>query len=92
MWRQKRGVTAVSWVEERQNVRVGTVMDLVAQAPRTILRDWDHLVIPELRLDAKGCRLLRQIIGDELPNLDAVHAEIAEDEADAAAHGARREG
>jgi hypothetical protein len=69
-----------SWTEERQNVPVGTVTDLDTQAPRTIRRDRDHLLIPELRLDAEGCKLLRGIINDELLNLAAVHDEIAEDE------------
>jgi hypothetical protein len=79
----------VSWLEERQNVPVGTVTDLHTQGPRTILRDWDHLLIPELRLDAEGCEHLRKILVGEALNLAVVHAEIAEDEAErhAEAHG-----
>ena len=71
----------MSWTDERQNVPVGTVTDLETRGPRTVRRDWDTLVIPELRLDAEGCKLLRRIINDELLNLAVVHEEIAEDEA-----------
>jgi hypothetical protein len=73
----------MTYLSERQNVPVGTVMDLDAQAPRTIRRDWDHLLIPELRLDAAGRAILRAILSDAEPDLARVHAELAEDEAEA---------
>lgn len=80
----------MNWLEERQNVPAGTVIDLDS-GPKTVLRDWDTLVIPGMRLDAEGCKLLRQIINDEMPNLSAVHEEIAEDEAERAARAAGTE-
>lgn len=74
-------------LQARQNVPVGTVADLLTDNPKTITRDWDTLVLPALRLDAEGCRVLRQIINNELPEMAEVRAEIAEDEAERLAHG-----
>lgn len=54
-------------------VPVGTVTDLTAQAPKTVWRDGSHLVIPAIRLDAEGCKLLRTIINGELPDMAVKH-------------------
>jgi hypothetical protein len=71
---------------------VGTVTDLRTGEPRTVARNGGALVLPALRLDAEGCRVLRQIIGNELPEMAEARAEIAEDEAERLAHAAWREG
>lgn len=82
----------MTWLDERQNVPAGTVMDLATEAPRTIRRDWDHLVIPELRLDAAGRATLRKILDDVEPVLAMVRAEMDADEAEWLAHAEWREG
>ncbi len=53
----------------------GTVMDLESRDPRTVTRDRDRLVIPRLRLDAEGCRVLRTIINNELADLASTPVE-----------------
>lgn len=51
----------------------GTLTDLRSGEPRTVFRDGDCLVIPALRLDAEGCRLLRTIVSNEMPGLSVNH-------------------
>ena len=62
--------------EERQGVPAGTVMDLGAGYPRTVLRDGSQLLIPELRLDPAGCAVLRQIINNEIADLAALREKL----------------
>lgn len=72
----------MTYLSERQDVPVGTVTDLDGNAPRTVLRNWDTLRIPAMRIDAKGLETLRQILNNEGPALAEARAEIDADEAD----------
>jgi hypothetical protein len=84
--------SSVNWLEERQNVRVGTVMNLDSDSPVTVLRDWDTLVIPSMRIDAGGLAVLRQILNNEGPALAEARAEMEADEAERLAHAEWQEG
>jgi hypothetical protein len=75
----------MTWLSERQDVPVGTVSDMDTGGPRTILRDWDTIVLPAMRLDAVNVAVLRQVLFNEAPALERVHAEMDQDEAERAA-------